>query len=100
MDTMNILNGIILVAYLLLRQIFAEVKLDDEHLELYPYCGKLFGYQSLVDNDAKSRVVNSIESKTQYPWVVFHKSFWKLATRHGILPAKNRLCSGTVIGER
>ena len=94
---MNILHFIILVTDLSLRPIFAQVKLDDEHLELYPYCGKLFGYQGY---DAKSRVVNSKESETQYPWIVFLKSFWKLRTIHGILPAKNRLCSGTVIGER
>ena len=94
---MNILSFIILITDLLLRPIFAEVNLDDQHLELYPYCGKLFGYQG---HNAKSRVVNSKESETQYPWVVFLKSFWKLTTIHGILPAKNRLCSGTVIGER
>ena len=47
------------MSYLSLRKIFAEVKLDDEHLELYPFCGKLFGYQW---HDAKSRIVNSIEN--------------------------------------
>ena len=64
---MNIFSFIILTTDLLLRPIFAEVKLDDQHLELYPYCGKLFGH---AKHDGTSRVVNSKDSEIQYPWVV------------------------------
>ena len=76
--------------------IFAKVDLDEEHLELYPYCGKLFGHKKPI---TKSRIVNSRESEIHYPWVVYIKSFWKVTTRHGILPAHG-ICSGTVIGEK
>ena len=92
---MNILTCIVAMSYLSLRLIFGKVKLDEEHLELYPFCGKLFGYQW---HDAKSRIVNSIESETQYPWVVLIRSYWKVKTRRDeVLPTTGN-CGGTVIG--
>ena len=47
--------------------VFAKVDLDRDHFSAYPYCGQLFGYGR---PDATSRVVNSKDSKIQYPWVV------------------------------
>ena len=77
-----------------LPMIFAKVEIDEEHLELYPYCGKLFGHKKPI---TKSRIVNSRESEIQYPWVVFLKSSWKVITRHRFLPVTG-ICSGTAIG--
>ena len=76
--------------------IFAEVELDKQHLETYPFCGKLFGYEW---QDAKSRIVNSKESEMQYPWVVLlKKSFLTEGDNNRIIA--NKYCSGTVIGEK
>ena len=57
---MNMLTCIVAMSYLSLRPIISKIKVDDEHLELYPFCGKLFGHQW---HDARSRIVNSIEGK-------------------------------------
>ena len=84
----------IMVNSLSLSMIIAEVNLDEEHLELYPYCGKLFGHKKPI---TKSRIVNSRESETQYPWVVYLKSSWKVTTRYSLLPVHG-ICSGTAIG--
>ena len=67
---MKHLNDFRFVMMYILHRIAAEVELDKEHLELYPFCGKLFGYEW---HDATSRVVNSEESEIQYPWVVYLK---------------------------
>ena len=76
--------------------IFAEVELDKQHLEIYPFCGKLFGYEW---QGAKSRIVNSKESEIQYPWVVLlKKSFLTKGVKNRIIA--NKYCSGTVIGEK
>ena len=70
-----------------------ESDIDQDHLKLYPYCGKLYGY---APNIVRSRVVNSKNSQTQYPWVVFIRTqlFKKDKTW------KRILCSGTVITEK
>ena len=56
----------------ILRSAFCNHYFDEEHLNMYPYCGRLFGYRS-DEGAAKSRVVNSEDSKDHelYPWVVF-----------------------------
>ena len=78
----------------------ARIELDQEHQSMYPYCGKLFGYEW---HDATSRVVNSKKSEIQYPWVVF------VVTESVVVFDKNgntqesvedNICSGTVIGNK
>ena len=87
-----------LVMIYIIHRISAEVGLDKEHLGMYPFCGKLFGYEW---HDATSRVVNSKESEIQYPWVVYLKHTFLVKD---IISDNMRLiakkCSGTVIGER
>ena len=87
-----------IVAYYMLLPVFSKVELDEEHLEIYPYCGKLFGYEW---SDATGRVVNSFESDIQYPWVVFmeHK-FMILEDNDGPERLFSGSCSGTVIGDK
>ena len=88
----------LVVCYIFLP-VFSKVDLDRDHLSAYPYCGKMFGYGR---PDATSRVVNSKDSKIQYPWVVsaftksLHvdkrdkkKTFWQTND-----------CVGTVITDR
>ena len=67
---MKYLDDLRFVMIYILHRISAEVGLDKEHLDMYPFCGKLFGYEW---HDATSRVVNSKESEIQYPWVVYLK---------------------------
>ena len=69
-----------------------QEQVDKEHLKLYPYCGRLFGWDS---KRANSRVVNSHDSVEYelYPWVVFVSRTYK--TKQNIDDVK--ICSGTVI---
>ena len=71
---------------------------------MYPYCGKLFGYEW---HDASSRVVNSRESEIQYPWVVLMTRSYRGMSYVGNKPyrrIKERsmedACSGTVIADK
>ena len=58
----------------ILKSAFCNHYFDEEHRNMYPYCGRLFGYRS-DERKAKSRVVNSEDSKEHelYPWVVYLK---------------------------
>ena len=95
---MKHLDDLKFVIIYILHRISAEVKLDKEHLEMYPFCGKLFGYEW---HDATSRVVNSEESEIQYPWVVYLKhSILVKDVISGNTRLISKKCSGTVIGER
>ena len=97
-NKMKHLDNFKFVMIYILHRISAEVELDKEHLELYPFCGKLFGYEW---HDATSRVVNSEESELQYPWVVYLKhSFLAKDKSSGNKRKISKKCSGTVIGER
>ena len=89
------------------------IELDREHLSMYPYCGKLFGYEW---HDATSRIVNSIKSEIQYPWVVLVERFYMMvestedtdseeydnSDENGNTEeyGEEQFCSGTVIGEK
>ena len=78
----------------------ATIELDQKHLSMYPYCGKLFGYEW---HDATSRVVNSRDSETQYPWVVLvMRSYKAVYEKNGKVEEliEDKYCSGTVIGDK
>ena len=80
---------------------------------MYPYCGKLFGYEW---HDATSRIVNSVESEKQYPWVVLVERFHMMVDSSEDTDSEEsydsdedgnteeygeeQFCSGTVIGEK
>ena len=92
-NKMKLLEGITFVVIYIAQAICAAVELDKEHLDIYPFCGKLFGYEK---HDASSRIVNSKESEIQYPWVVYLQHSFLTTDAHQVL----KVCSGTVIGER
>ena len=71
---------------------FSQEQIDKEHLTMYPYCGRLFGYD---EKHAKSRVVNSEDSLEHglYPWVVFVSRTRKNKQNRDDI----KVCSGTVI---
>ena len=78
----------------------STIEIDLEHQSLYPYCGKLFGYEW---HDATSRVVNSKDSEIQYPWVVFVVTesvvvFDKNGNKEELI--EDGICGGTVIGNK
>ena len=90
------------VAFLLFSDYISQavslnMELDKEHLKLYPYCGKLFGYER---HDARSRVVNSGESKTQYPWVVYVERTSMVVYKGLPESFQDSSCSGTIIGNK
>ena len=92
--TNNLLRAVcILVIITQSQQSDVENDIDQDHLKLYPYCGKLFGYAS---NAVKSRVVNSKDSQTQYPWVVL----LYIKRRKKDYTWEEEECSGTVITEK
>ena len=69
-------------------------QVDEEHLNLYPYCGRVFCYHSQGD-DAKSRIVNSEDSNDHelHPWVVYvEQRYMHKNNKHTF-----SYCSGTVI---
>ena len=90
---MKLLDGITFLVIYISHPISAAVEIDKEHLDIYPFCGKLFGYER---HDASSRIVNSKESEIQYPWVVYLQHSFLTTDAHQVL----KVCSGTVIGER
>ena len=75
------------------KELHANGSIDKEHLKIYPYCGKLFGYES---EGGSSRITNSRDSQTQYPWVVLVERT-KLNT---FIRYTVQSCGGTVITER
>ena len=78
----------------------STIGVDPEHLKLYPYCGKLFGYEW---HDARSRTVNSRESQIQYPWVVYVKRVCRLEFTDGSGRTGGMYrsgCSGTIISNK
>ena len=96
-NKMNLSACLISVLIYFVHPISADVELDREHLDIYPFCGKLFGYEW---HDATSRVVNSKESDTQYPWVVFLKHSFLTKGDGSRIFIITKSCSGTVIGEK
>ena len=102
-----------LLIYAVSQLAAATIELDHEHLSMYPYCGKLFGYEW---HDATSRIVNSKESEIQYPWVVLVERFYMMvesaedsdseesdnsdADGNTEEYPEDQFCSGTVIGEK
>ena len=101
---MTILASFILSLHYIIPLAFCNVNLDQEHLSMYPYCGKLFGYEW---HDASSRVVNSRESEIQYPWVVLMTRSYKGMSYVGNKPYRRikersmeAACSGTVIADK
>ena len=82
----------VLTIFFLINHAFCIENIDQEHFKLYPYCGRLFGYDS---SNAKSRVVNSEDSLEfeLYPWVVFLERKYKDKHNNGLF----RPCGGTVI---
>ena len=94
---MILLAGLAFVVIYIAHSISADIEFDKEHLEMYPFCGKLFGYEW---HDATSRVVNSKESETQYPWVVFLKHSFLTKGDGSRIFIITKSCSGTVIGEK
>ena len=90
-----------LVNYFISQLAMSAIELDLEHQSLYPYCGNLFGYEW---HDASSRVVNSLESEIQYPWVVLiirnHKALLKDTDNIEETVMEEFMCSGTVIGDK
>ena len=71
---------------------FSIEQIDKEHLKLYPYCGRMFGYDS---SNTKSRVVNSEDSLEYelYPWVVYVETKYKNKRKK----FEYGMCGGTVI---
>ena len=92
-NEMKLLASLTFVLIYIAHSISADIEFDKEHLDIYPFCGKLFGYEW---HDASSRIVNSKESEIQYPWVVFQQHSFLTTDAHQVL----KVCSGTVIGER
>ena len=76
------------------KNVFSNDQVDEEHLSLYPYCGRLFGYGS-NGAKAKSRVVNSEDSDEHelYPWVVYVEQKYLHKNNKHVFS----YCSGTVI---
>ena len=91
----------ILVVHYISLLVFAKVVLDKDHLEEYPNCGKMYGYSK---PRATSRVVNSKDSKIQYPWVVLIVGRVLYVTKHNDGTKEesfsNTMCVGTVITNR
>ena len=82
----------IIILYNIVYHTFSQEQMDKEHLTMYPYCGRLFGYNA---KHAKSRVVNSEDSLEHglYPWVVFVSRTRKNKQNRDDI----KICSGTVI---
>ena len=76
----------------IIHQAFSIEQIDQEHFKLYPYCGRMFGYDS---SNAKSRVVNSEDSLEfeLYPWVVYVETKYKNKRKK----FEYDMCGGTVI---
>jgi len=75
------------------KELHSYSSIDEEHLKMYPYCGKLFGYES---KGGSSRITNSRDSQTQYPWVLLvERTKLNIFIRYTV-----QSCGGTVITER
>ena len=85
-------NFHIIILYIAVYDSFSQEQIDKEHLTMYPYCGRLFGYD---EKHAKSRVVNSEDSLEHelYPWVVLVLRIHKNKQNKD----DTKFCSGTVI---
>ena len=93
----TIIKFTFLVCYIS-RLVIATIELDQKHQSMYPYCGKLFGYEW---HDASSRVVNSRESDIQYPWVVLLRRFSKIISKTNKKGDPTiAFCGGTVITDK
>ena len=68
--------------------------IDEEHLELYPYCGQM--KTKNTDDGTNARIINSKESSESYRWVVRVRRKSLLKTRK----MRATSCTGTVITER
>ena len=82
----------IIILYSIVYGSYSQEQIDKEHLIMYPYCGRLFGYD---EKHAKSRVVNSEDSLEHelYPWVVLVLRIHKNKQNKD----DTKFCSGTVI---
>ena len=82
----------ITILYNIVYVAFSQEQIDKEHLTMYPYCGRLFGYD---EKHAKSRVVNSEDSLEHelYPWVVLVLRISKNKQNKD----DTKFCSGTVV---
>ena len=84
---------IVMTISIISKELHANGSIDEEHLKMYPYCGKLFGYES---KGGSSRITNSRDSQRQYPWVVLVER-----TKLNIfIRCTVQSCGGTVITER
>ena len=70
--------------------------IDEEHLKLYPYCGKM---TTKNPSGATTRVANSEASKESYRWAV-RVTKKTLQNTKPIASMFESLCSGTIITER
>lgn len=84
--------GYVITILSLINHTFCIENIDNDHFKLYPYCGRLFGWES---SDSKSRVVNSKDSLKYglYPWVVYVERKRKNKLNKDEL----KFCGGTVI---
>ena len=91
----------ILVAHYISLLGSAKVVLDKDHIAEYPNCGRMYGYSKPSET---SRVVNSKDSKFQYPWVVLIVGRVLYVTKHNDGTKEeyfsNTMCVGTVITNR
>ena len=88
------LTFLLVMVYFISQSNMANTEIDQDHLTLYPYCGRLSGEDPMA---ASSRITNSRDSRREYPWVVYVK-------RMNVRKAKKKLgkliCSGSVITTR
>ena len=68
--------------------------IDNDHLEQYPFCGKM-NYPGNA-NGARARAVNSMDDENNYRWVALIVR--KDKQKNGSM--KTHRCSGTIITER
>ena len=68
--------------------------IDNDHLQQYPFCGKM-NYPGSA-NGASARAVNSMDDEDNYRWVVLSLRHNK--QRDGSM--ETSICSGTIITER
>ena len=94
--SLNSSSGYIIIVWCIIGIVCSIEQIDKEHFKLYPYCGRMFGYDS---GNAESRVVNSEDSLEHelYPWVVYVER-----KRKNAADSKDTFlrCVGTVIAYR
>ena len=82
-----------LMVHSITHYVIANTEIDQDHLELYPFCGR---FPNNDDVSTSSRVVNSRESDKTYPWVVG-------ITRENLnknMEMVQSICGGSVITSR